>query len=65
MFNRGWNGGTTVLPGKYYSERTVADSNYYRPRIGISVTYTVGYGRKINRNNEVGAQESASSAIRK
>lgn len=65
MFNRGWNGGTTVLPGKYYSERTVADSNYYRPRIGISVTYTVGYGRKINRNNEVGAQGSASSAIRK
>lgn len=65
MFNRGWNGGTTDLPGKYYSERTVVDSNYYRPRIGISVTYTVGYGRKINRNNEVGAQESASSAIRK
>lgn len=65
MFNRGWNGGTTVLPGKYYSERTVADSNYYRPRIGISLTYTIGYGRKINRNNEVGAQESASSAIRK
>ena len=33
--------------------------------VALSVTYTVGYGRKIRRGDEVGEQQGASSAIMK
>lgn len=65
VFNRGWDYDTTIYRGHYYSERSVEVSTYYHPRLNLSVTYTIGYGKKINRGNEVGAQQGASSAIQK
>lgn len=37
----------------------------YHSCINISATYTFGYGKKVQRGNEVGVQSGASSAILK
>ncbi len=65
MFNRGWNGNTEIFESEYYSFRSVANTTQYHPRLNFSVTYTIGYGKKVNRSSEVGDQGSAGTAILK
>ena len=65
IFNRGWDLYTETYRSEYYSYRSVGDNAYYHPRLNFAVTYTIGYGKKVNRGNEVGDQGSASSAILK
>lgn len=65
MFNRGWNGNTETFDSEYYSFHSVANSTKYHPRLNFSMTYTIGYGKKVRRSNEVGEQGSAGTAILK
>lgn len=65
FFRTGWKSGYWMQnTDPYTMERT-----FYNPsahaNIRLSIAYTVGYGRKVNRNNEAGAQSSSSSAILK
>lgn len=63
IFNKGWHSETWQKNSPLYSER----QQFYDPSshasISLSVTYTIGYGKKIQRGNEVSGQGSAPSAI--
>lgn len=63
IFNKGWQSETWQKNSPLYSER----QQFYNPSshasVNLSVTYTIGYGKKIQRGNEVSGQESAPSAI--
>ncbi len=63
IFNKGWHCETWEKRSPLYDEC----QRIYRPsahaRISLSVTYTIGYGKKVRRGNEVGGQGSAPSAI--
>ena len=65
LFRSDWLCATNILSTPLYSEtRLVAGNNFHR-RLNLSVTYTFGYGKKVQRGNEVGEQSGASSAIMK
>lgn len=51
------------LSSPYYDNNSASELPSYRCSITVSTTYTFGYGKKIRRGNEVGAQGGASSAI--
>lgn len=63
IFNKGWQSETWQKNSPLYSER----QHFYNPTahasVNLSVIYTIGYGKKIQRGNEVGGQDSAPSAI--
>ncbi|MDE7470591.1 MAG: hypothetical protein K2M57_04005 [Paramuribaculum sp.] len=65
IFNKGWNLYDESLISSNYSYRSVSQSTFYHPRLNFEVNYTFGYGKKVNRGYEVGAQGSAASAIMK
>jgi hypothetical protein len=65
FFNKGWQGATTTTYSQYYNERRTAITNTVHPRITFTATYTFGYGKKVQRGNEVGEQSGAASAILK
>ena len=65
MFNKGWKNSVWEVNTPLYSEVRTNYGNYNHPRINLSVTYTFGYGKKVQRGNEVGEQSGASSAIMK
>ncbi len=65
FFNKGWKTSTWEFTTPLYSEVRTNYGNYYHPRINVSVTYTFGYGKKVQRGNEVGEQSGASSGIMK
>ncbi len=65
IFRNDWLCGTNSLSTPYYSETKFDHGNYFHRRLNLSVTYTIGYGKKLQRNNEVGAQSGANSAIMK
>lgn len=48
---------------QYYSSKTTVNGPTYCPQINFTVSYTVGYGKKINHENEVGERAGAASAI--
>lgn len=47
----------------FYSSRNVGYSGNYNAAVGLTVTYTVGYGKKIERGNELQGIQGAGSAI--
>ena len=54
---------TTLSDTPYlYKENTGYNGNY-TANLGVTVTYTIGYGKKIQRGDEVGAQSGGASAI--
>lgn len=63
IFNKGWLYETWRRESPLYSEWRRQYSPYSHPSVNFSLTYTIGYGRKIRQNNEVGSQGSAPSAI--
>ncbi|MDE6859295.1 MAG: TonB-dependent receptor family protein [Duncaniella sp.] len=65
MFRDDWLGATQTLNSPMYSEIMMQGGTYYHRRVNLSVTYTFGYGRKVQRSNEVGEQSGGSSAILK
>ncbi len=46
-----------------YDTRTVIYNGNHNAGLCVSVTYTVGYGRKVSRGDEVGSMSGAGSAI--
>lgn len=65
MFRNDWLCATNTLSTPLYSETRYVEGNNLHRRLNISVTYTFGYGKKVQRGNEVGEQSGASSAIMK
>ena len=65
FFNKGWNGATNTTVSPYYCERQTVIGTSSHPRINFTATYTFGYGKKVQRGNEVGEQSGAVSAILK
>lgn len=63
FFNRGCWGTNSRLTAPLYSDKVVFRDPDYLPRITLVAAFTLGYGRKVNRDNEIGIQSSASSAI--
>ena len=65
FFNKGWNGADIVTESPLYSEYKENIGTSSHPRINFTATYTFGYGKKVQRGNEVGEQSGAASAILK
>lgn len=65
FFNKGWDSATNTTVSPYYSERQTIIGTSSHPRINFTATYTFGYGKKVQRGNEVGEQSGATSAILK
>lgn len=65
FFNKGWKNATNERCMPLYSSFVTELGTTYHPSIIISATYTFGYGKKVQRGNEVGAQSGAASAILK
>ena len=63
IFNRGWRSETWTRNTPLYAEY----QTYYNPAahssINISASYTIGYGRKVRRGDEVRGHGAAPSAI--
>ena len=65
LFRSDWLCATNTLSTPLYSETRFVDGNSFHSRLNLSVTYTFGYGKKVQRGNEVGEQSGANSAIMK
>lgn len=65
LFRNDWLCATNILSAPLYSETRFVDGNNFHRRLNLSVTYTFGYGKKVQRGNEVGEQSGANSAIMK
>lgn len=65
FLNKGWETDLFTTDSPYYSEVRRAFGTSSHPRINLTATYTFGYGKKVQRRNEVGQQEGAASAILK
>ena len=63
IFNKGWRYETWEKHTPLYDEYQQVYRPSAYPNINFSITYTVGYGKKIQRGNEVRGQGSAPSAI--
>ena len=65
FFNKGWNSADIVTESPLYTEyrENIGTSSHFR--INITATYTFGYGKKVQRGNEIGEQSGANSAIMK
>lgn len=65
FFNRGWKTSTSDFVSDIYSRHNINNGIANHAAVNLSVVYTFGYGKKIRRGDEVGAQTGASSAILK
>lgn len=65
FFNRGWSSAQIVTESPLYTEYRENIGTSSHSRINVSITYTFGYGKKVQRGNEVGEQSGANSAIMK
>ena len=65
FLHKGWKTSDMEFVSDLYTDHTVAYGTTYHPRLELSATYTFGYGKKVQRGNEVGEQGGAESAIMK
>lgn len=65
IFNTHWDSADLYIETPYYKEHKTNFGTNSHSRLNLSVTYTFGYGKKVQRGNEVGEQSGASSAIMK
>lgn len=65
LFRDNWLCATNISSTPLYSETRFVDGNNFHRRLNLSVTYTFGYGKKVQHGNEVGEQAGANSAILK
>lgn len=62
-FRSRYDGSWAELHTPIYSVLTTTFNGNYRRALGLSATYTFGYGKKVSRGDEVGSQSDAGSAI--
>lgn len=60
-----WEDSKETLTSEYYSFDRTSFGTQTHARYSLSVTYTVGYGKKVQRNNEISGSGTAGSAILK
>lgn len=65
FFHTSWEDYKETLSGEYYSFDRTAFGTQHHARYMVSVTYTVGYGKKVQRNNEISGSGTVGSAILK
>ena len=63
VFNRGWRSADVITETPLYTEYRENIGTTLHPRINITATYTFGFGKKVQRGNEIGEQSGAASAI--
>ena len=63
FFNRGWRSADIITETPLYTEYRENIGTTLHPRINITATYTFGFGKKVQRGNEIGEQSGAASAI--
>ena len=65
LFRTSWDASDRFTEAPLFKERRTYLTNQSHACIRFSVTYTFGYGKKVQRGNEIGEQGGASSAIMK
>lgn len=60
-----WENHGETLTSEYYSFDRTSFGTQHHARYSISVTYTIGYGKKVQRNDETSGAGTAGSAILK
>ncbi|MBD5200390.1 MAG: hypothetical protein HDS83_08435 [Bacteroidales bacterium] len=65
FFRSNWIGSVQTLQSEYYDFYKVKYTTSSHMRISLALTYTLGYGKKISRNDEVKKGTVAGSAILK
>lgn len=65
LFRTSWDASDRFTEAPLFKERRTYLTNQSHACIRFSVTYTFGYGKKVQRGNEVGAQQGAASGILK
>lgn len=65
FFHTSWQDYKETLSSEYYSFDRTTFGTQHHSRYSVSVTYTIGYGKKVQRNNEISGSGTAGSAILK
>lgn len=65
IFNSNWDTSDRYIQSPLYTEHRTTYGTNSHASLNLSVTYTFGYGKKVQRGNEVGKQSGVSSAIMK
>lgn len=63
FLNKGWRAETWKRQVPFYSEYKQVYAPSAHRSVNLSITYTIGYGKKVQRGNEVEGERSESSAI--
>lgn len=63
LHRSGWGSYITDLDTDYYKSWSQGINVTFHRQLELSASYTFGYGKKIQRGNEIGGQGSAGSAI--
>ncbi len=64
-FRTSWIYSSKDLSSPVYKEHVTSYGTTAHFNLNFSITYTFGYGKRVTRNNEIGEQSNASSAILK
>lgn len=62
-FRSSWECATTEFHTPVYNERQTTSGTTTHCNINFSMTYTIGYGKKVRQGNEIGEQNNGTSAI--
>ncbi len=65
FFHTSWEENKETLSSEYYNFDRTTFGTQLHARYSVSVTYTVGYGKKVQRNSEISGAGTAGSAILK
>lgn len=65
FFRSAWNSNKEKLRSEYYNMSAKVYSPENRMKFSVAATYTIGYGKKVERSNELGKEHSGTSAILK
>ena len=65
IFSSSWEHSHTLIEAPLYRQNVTSFGSGFHARLNLSVTYSFGYGKKLQRGNEIGEQSGASSAILK
>lgn len=65
IFNNSWKANRTELVTPLYSQYADYRDGLYHRELTVSVSYTFDYGKKVERGDEIGAEERNNSAILK
>ncbi len=63
IFNTRWDNAYYELYSPFYKQYKTQYGVFAHAQLNLTVTYTFGYGKKVQRGNEVGEQRGAASAI--